>query len=155
MKKIILLSTFITLNFFNSAVALAAAPAELKYTPEKILEFVLAQKNKPFNPQIEVPKVFVASKTSLKQFQDAIEGQWGFRPDLITNAFAVARNEVYLLDDAEYYKKAGRCMDDSLAHEFVHYVQTKYQNYDLNDESLEWEAVDIQTRFREAFCPVN
>lgn len=155
MKKIILFSTILSLNILSSAVAWAAAPAELKHTPERILEFVLAQKNKPLNPQIAIPKIYVASKTSLKQFQDAIEKQWGFRPDLITNAFVVEKNEIYLLDDAEYYQKAGRCMDDSLAHELVHYVQTKYQNYDLNDESLEWEAVDIQTRFREAFCPVK
>ncbi len=46
-------------------------------------------------------------------------------------------------------------MDDSLAHELVHYVQVKYQKFDLNDESLEWDAVDIQTAFREKFCPVS
>ena len=130
----------------------AAAPAELKMKPENILNFVLEQKNKRLDPSKPVPQIFFSSKTQLKQFQDAIEPQWGQRPHFITNAFVVHLNQIYLLDDAAYYQKAGRCMDDSLAHEFVHYVQTKYQSYDLSDESLEWEAVDIQTRFREAFC---
>lgn len=99
-----------------------------------------------------MPKVFVESKTSLKQFQDAIESQWGQRPEIFTNAYAVKNNEIYLLDDAGYYRRLKRCMDDSLAHEYVHYIQAKYQNYDLNDEFLEMEAIEHQTKFREEFC---
>ena len=43
-------------------------------------------------------------------------------------------------------------VDDSVAHELTHFVQAKYQNFDLNDESLEWDAIDVQNWFRENFC---
>ena len=104
---------------------------------------------------VEVPKFYFKSSTPLKQFQDAIEKQWGFRPDVFTNAFAVDNNEVYILDDAEYYRRNKRCMDDSVVHELVHYIQVKYQNWDLSDESLEWDAIDKQTEFRNIYCPTN
>lgn len=74
------------------------------------------------------------------------------RPDRITNAFALKKNEIYIFDDADYYLRTNRCMDDSLAHEMVHYLQARYQGWDLDDDSLEWEAIDIQTAFREAYC---
>jgi hypothetical protein len=146
------------LLFIFSLAALAqkpvpAKPAQLKYTPAQIFDFVLAAKNKTLDPSIQFPKIYFKSKTPLKQFQDAIEKQWGQRPAEITNAFANDNNEIYLMDDQDYYIKFGRCMDDSLAHELTHYVQSKYQKFDLNDESLEWDAVDVQTQFREKFCP--
>ncbi len=128
-------------------------PAQLKYSTAKIFDFVLSAKNKTLDTSIQFPKIYFKSKTPLKQFQDAIEKQWGQRPAEITNAFANDNNEIYLMDDQDYYIKAGRCMDDSLAHELTHYVQSKYQKFDLNDESLEWDAVDVQTQFREKFCP--
>ena len=127
-------------------------PALLKYNPAKIFEFVLMAKNQKINATILFPKIFFKSKTPLKQFQDAVEPQWHLRPTEFTNVYIVANNEIYIMDDADYYIKTGRCMDDSLAHELTHYVQDKYQHFDLNDESLEWDAVDVQTQFREAFC---
>lgn len=127
-------------------------PAQLQFSYDFILKQVLLKKNKPFRPELARPPVFVASQTSLQQFQDAIEPQWGFRPDIFTNAFADQKNQIYLLDDAEYYQKNQRCIDDSLAHELTHYVQSKYQGFDLNDESLEWDAVEVQTWFRQTFC---
>lgn len=130
----------------------ALAPAKLKYSFEFIQQHVLVSKNKTLRSDIERPKIFYASRTPLRQFQDAIEPQWGFRPEVITNAYVVANNEIYLLDEASYYKKNKRCIDDSLVHELTHYVQAKYQNFDMNDESLEWEAIDIQNQFREKFC---
>lgn len=152
-KNLILLSTL-----FISFTALAQTPkavvtATLKYTPEVIFDFVLVQKKLSLNPNIQFPKIYFKSNTPLKQFQDAIEKQWNLRPDQITNAYAFENNEIYLMDDLDYYMKTKRCMDDSLAHEFVHFIQSKYQRYDMNDESLEWEAIDIQTAFRDSFCP--
>jgi len=100
--------------------------------------------------EVPLPPVFVASETPLQQFQDAIEAQWGFRPDLIANAYAARTNEIYLLDSAAYYRKHGRFIDDSLAHELVHYLQVRYQNADIRDgEWLEADAVMVQTWFRE------
>lgn len=127
-------------------------PAVLKYSEDFILKKALEYKKKEFNPNIALPQIFVESKTSLKQFQDAIEPQWGQRPDMITNAYIIHLNQIYLLDDANYYQKLKRCMDDSLMHEYIHYIQAKYQNFDLNDDTLEMEAVEHQTRFREEFC---
>ena len=135
--------------------ALAKKPskiAKLKYEKEFIFQKMLEYKKQEFNPNIPMPKVFVESQTPIKQFQDAIETQWGQRPNIFTNAYAVKNNEIYLLDDAGYYSRLKRCMDDSLAHEYVHFIQAKYQNFDLNDEFLEMEAIEHQTRFREEFC---
>lgn len=134
------------------SLAMAGETAQLKYSTEFILKQVLIKKNKDYDAHIPMPKFFYESSTPLKQFQDAIEKQWGFRPDVFTNAFVNDKNEIYILDDAEYYKKTERCMDDSVAHELTHYVQAKYQHFDLNDESLEMDAVDVQTWFRENFC---
>lgn len=138
-----------------TTLTLAKEPATLKYQVDFLFSKVLEKKRQTINPNIAFPKIFYSSKTSLKQFQDAIEGQWGMRPDYFTNAYAVANNEIYLMDDKDYYESKKRCMDDSLVHELVHFVQVKYLNWDLNDESLEWDAIDIQTAFREEFCPVK
>lgn len=147
MKTLILLFAFIL-----TTPAFAKAPAKLQHSIDFIFSKVLEKKRLQKRDDVPFPPFFYQSKTPLKQFQDAIEKQWGFRPDHFTNAFAVANNEVYILDEADYYRKTGRCMDDSVAHELVHYLQVKYQNWDLADESLEWEAIDIQTAFREEFC---
>lgn len=157
MKKIyaiviIKLFTFIALNAQAQTQEKPKVPAKLQHKVEFIFEKVLALKKQALKKEIPFPTFYFESQTPLKQFQDAIEKQWGFRPDIFTNAFAVDRNEVYILDDADYYQKHKRCMDDSIAHELVHYIQVKYQGWDLNDESLEWDAVDIQTAFRQEFC---
>ncbi len=151
MKKLILIATLL----FTTQNAFAKKPAQLKYSLDFLLEKVLERKKLTRKDSIPFPKFFVASKTPLKQFQDAIEKQWGFRPDVFTNAFAVNNNEIYILDDADYYESHQRCMDDSVVHELAHYVQVKYLGWDLNDESLEWDAVDIQTEFRNEFCKKN
>ena len=129
--------------------------AKLKYEIDFLIDKVLEKKHLQKRIDIPLPHFYFSSQTKLSQFQDAIEKQWGFRPKSITNAFAVDSNEIYILDASEYYTKLGRCMDDSLVHELVHYLQVKYLNWDLNDESLEWEAVDIQTEFRNEFCPIK
>lgn len=133
----------------------AKETAKLQYTAEAILKQILIKKNVQLKPEVPMPKIYMASKTPLKQFQDAIEPQWGFRPASITNAFIFLKNEIYMSDDAAYYKKMKRCIDDSLAHELTHYLQVMYFNYDTSDESLETEAVDVQTWFRENFCKIK
>jgi hypothetical protein len=149
MKKILVIIIWIS-SF--SLHARPPVPAKLKYSLEFLFSKVLEKKNVPINTKIEFPQFYFESNTSLKQFQDAIEEQWGQRPQYFTNAFSVKNNEIYILDDAAYYKKHQRCMDDSVVHELVHFVQVKYFNWDLSDESLEWDAIDIQTEFRNKFC---
>jgi len=137
---------------FCCSFAHAYPKAHLQYDLKFIQDQVLLYKKLTLDPKIMNPKIFFASEVSLKQFQDAIEPQWGFRPDSITNAYVFANNEIYLLDDDTYYKQNHRCMDDSLAHEWTHFLQLKYQKFDMNDESLEWDAIDLQNWFRENFC---
>ncbi len=129
-----------------------AVPAKLKYEPLFILKEVLKYKNLKYRPEIPMPVLFLASATPVEVFQEDIFPQWGFKPDLITNAYVANSNHIYLLDDQTYYTENKRCMDDSMAHELAHYVQLKYRGWDLNDESLEWDAVDTQTWFRENYC---
>lgn len=131
-------------------------PRTLRFEPRCILDTVMKRKNLAPRPAVPFPAIFFASQIPVEQFDDAVEPQWGFRPGQVLNAYIARLNEVYLVDDAEYYDKTGRFVDDSLAHELVHYLQVTYQNADLADESLEPEAVDIQTWFRETFLlPAN
>lgn len=129
--------------------------AKLKYSVDFVLDFVLKKKNLVRNPLLEMPQVFLQSQTDLELFQISMFEQWGMQPDQITNAYSVKTNRIFLNDDKTYYDRLKRCMDDSLAHELAHYVQVVYQKWDLNDDSLEWDAVDIQTQFREEFCPTH
>ncbi len=146
------ITAFLILLNFSFATNVSAAPAKLIYDSDFILQQVLISKKIEFRADLAMPKIFYASSTKLQQFQDAIEPQWGFRPDVFTNAYIVKKNEIYILDDEAYYEKTKRCMDDSLAHELTHYVQVQYQKFDLDDESLEWNAIDVQTWFREKYC---
>ena len=129
----------------------AAPPAKLRFEPQFILEKVARRLGVTLRPEFPVPAIFVASTTPLRQFQDAIEAQWRFRPDVVLNTYAIAHNEIYLYDGAAYYAQHNRTLDDSLAHEFVHYLQAQYRNDDLSSEWREAEAVAIQTWFREAY----
>ncbi|MGE3260273.1 MAG: hypothetical protein AB7K68_00695 [Bacteriovoracia bacterium] len=145
------LSVFLLSSLFSPLGG--AEPVSLAYSPECILESVARKKNIALDAGIAIPSIYVESKTPLSQFQDAIEPQWGIRPDSFSNAFAYARNEIYLIDDGAYYARHGRFMDDSLAHELAHFIQYAYQHADftVGDESLESEAVDIQDWFRRTF----
>ncbi|MBL7556138.1 MAG: hypothetical protein JNM24_09975 [Bdellovibrionaceae bacterium] len=126
--------------------------AKLTYSSDTILDYVLAKKKLVRNPALAVPEILLESVTPLEVFQTALHEQWNFLPEFFTNAYSVKSNRIFLMDKKSYYDRLKRCIDDSLAHELVHYVQVVYQKWDLSDESLEWDAVDIQTQFREDFC---
>lgn len=152
---ILMKNTIFTFIFFITIPLYAQVPAKLNKSVEFIFWKVLEKKHLDIRPEVKFPSIYFSSKTQLKQFQDAIEKQWGQRPKEITNAFAIENNEIYLLDDSNYYKRLNRCIDDSLAHEIVHYIQTKYLGWDISqDESLEWEAIEIQTELRAELCKI-
>jgi hypothetical protein len=130
--------------------AAAVQPAKLRFDPQFILAEVARRMNVTLRPELPVPAVFFESSTPLRQFQEAIAPQWRFRPHVFANAYAAARNEIYLIDEAAYYKRFGRTLDDSLAHEFAHYLQVHYLKADLEDPSLETEAVAVQHEFQRA-----
>jgi hypothetical protein len=137
-----------------ASAATTGTVVQLAHSPQFVLEKVLEKKRLVFDVEKPIPEIRLASQISLTEFQDAIEPQWGFRPAAVTNAYIVARNVIYLMDDATYYAQHRRCIDDSLAHELTHYVQVRYQGWVLDgmDDSIEMNAIDVQTWFRERFC---
>ena len=126
------------------------APLELRFEPRFVLEAVAREMNVTLRPEIPLPAVLRASTTPLRRFQDAMARQWGFRPHVFANAYAIARNEIYLMDDPAYYARMNRTLEDSLAHELVHYIQVHYFKADLTDPSCEIDAIAVQERFRES-----
>jgi hypothetical protein len=155
MKKLTITILFMisTLSSVN-VMASEIAPAKLQNSIEFIFEKVLLFKKLTHREDIPLPKIFFESTTSLKEYQDAVELTLGMRPDFFLNVFVLVKNEIYIRDDARYYKKYNRCIDDSIAHELAHYVQAKYQGWSAQDENTEVDAVEIQTAFREQFCKI-
>jgi hypothetical protein len=137
------------LAFVSAAHADDASPVRLQHDPRYILESVARQMNVTLRDNISMPRIYLESDTPLAQFQEAVAPQWHFRPPLFANAYATARNEIYLSDDAGYYRRVHRTLDESLAHEFAHYLQVRYFDADLADETCETEAVAVQQAFRE------
>lgn len=136
-----------------SAGGARTAPVTLRLDPYVILQQVARQMNVTLRPDVPLPKIFLESRTPLRQFQQAITPQWKFSPHVFANAYAAERNEIYLSDDARYYKKRNRTLDDSLAHEFVHYIQVRYRNETLADPGCEMEAIAVQLSFIESHAP--
>jgi hypothetical protein len=133
-----------------SAGTASADPAErvtLRFEARYILESVARQMNVTLRPDEPLPEIHLESTTPLAQFQEAVAGQWKFRPPLFANVYVVARNEIYLTDDARYYRRLRRTLDESLAHEFAHYIQVRYLGANLADEGCEVEAVAVQFAF--------
>lgn len=129
---------------------LSFVPLKLRFDPRFILEVVARQMNVTLRPGIPVPEILLESTTPLRRFQKAIATQWGFEPHVFANAYAVATNEIYLMDHAAYYARRNRTLDDSLAHEYAHYLQVCYFNADLADPSLEIDAIAVQEGFKAA-----
>ena len=133
----------------------AAAPLEpvkLSFDTRFVLERVAERMQVKLRPDVPLPGIFLESTTPLRQFQDAMEGQWQFRPPLIANSYSIATNEIYLSDDASFYRRFKRTLDDSLAHEFVHYIQARYFGEDLTTDSCEMQAAEVQRWFREEYA---
>lgn len=137
--------------------AVKAAPFKRYVQPRHDLRCIFAGvlhiMGKPARAEVPMPPLFLEDKTPLGQFQDAVAPQWNMRPDVFLNVYIAARNEIYVLNQAEYYEKVGRFVDDSIAHELVHYVQVRYSNIPIEqfDDSMEGEAISVQTDFRERY----
>jgi hypothetical protein len=137
---------------FCAGLACAVPPAEtvrLEHAPDAVLRFVASQMNVALRHDVPLPSIHLESATALERFQDAVGPQWGFRPPRFANAYVVATNEIYLTDDASYYLRLRRTLDESLAHEYVHYLQVRYLEGDLDEASYEQDAVAVQGRLRE------
>lgn len=147
MKKLFLLLMFVSKVH-------AYENVQLKYSTEFVFQSVLKIMAIEKDSHVLFPTIVLAKDTNLKEFQKDVEPQWGMKPDFITNVFVAALNKIYLLDEKRYYEENGRCIDDSLAHELVHFVQVKYRNIPIEyfDDSMEMEAIDVQSRFRDLYC---
>jgi hypothetical protein len=121
----------------------------LRMDPRHILEAVARQMNVTLDPDEPLPAIHLESAVPLQQFQDAVVAQWNFRPPKVANVYVIARNEIYLSDDSGYYQRVRRTLDESLAHEFAHYLQVRYSGADLADDAYETEAVAVQFAFRD------
>lgn len=135
----------------TSGIAGAGDPdrVTLQYEPRYILEAVARKMNVELRADEPLPTIHFESRTPLARFQDAVAPQWNFRPPKFANVYVVARNEIYLTDDPGYYRRLRRTLDESLAHEFTHYLQVRYQGDSLEDESAELQAVAVQFAFRD------
>ncbi len=134
-----------------AATAPAAPPAgaaTLAHDPQFILEVVARRMGVTLRSDVPPPAIRLESRTPLARAQAAAERQWGFRPPVFVSTFAVATNEIYLIDERGLYERHGGSLDDSLAHEFVHYIQAHYLGDRLATEWSESEAVAVQTWFR-------
>jgi hypothetical protein len=127
-------------------------PVKLRFDARFVLELVAERMQVKLRPDVPLPAIFVESAIPLRQFQDAMEGQWQFRPPMVANSYSIATNEIYLSDDASFYRRLKRTLDDSLAHELVHYIQAKYFGEDLTTDSCEMQAAEVQRWFREEYA---
>lgn len=114
----------------------------------------------------DLPRVRRMSATPVADFRRALERQYadaGYADSArlaasaqFSNLYAVASNEIYLVDDPAYYARlgAGRSVEDSLAHEYVHFIQVRYYGYstkDLAHEGAESQAVEYQGWYRDEY----
>lgn len=142
------LSVTLSLNPHAPAADASFEPLRLRLDPQFVLAQVAQRMGVTLHPEVAPPTVLLESVIPLAQFRDAITVQWGFRPHVFGNAYAVARNEIYLIDDPAYYARLRRTIDESLVHELAHYVQVKYLNADLAVPEWEQDAIAVQTWFR-------
>jgi hypothetical protein len=123
--------------------------ALLHHDPQWILQAIAQRMGIELRPEIPLPEVLFESRTPLLHMQTAAERQWGFRPQAFANAYAAAENRIYLIDNANFYERNKRSLDDALAHEFVHFVQARYLKDRFKSEWSEVDAIALQAWFRE------
>jgi hypothetical protein len=125
--------------------------AVLQHDPQFILEQVARRMGVTLRAYVPPPAIRLESRTPLERLQAAAERQWGFRPEVYTTTYATASNEVYLIDEAALYDNYGGTLDDSLAHELVHYIQAHYLGDRFTTDWSETEAVAVQSWFRREY----
>jgi hypothetical protein len=129
--------------------------ATLHHDPQFILQAVARRMKITLLPGVPVPAVLLESRTPLLRLQAAAEREWGIRPSVFFSAYASAGNEIYLIDDAAMHKRRHGTLDDSLAHEFVHFLQAQYRKDALDTDWSESEAVAVQLWFRDEYMRIR
>lgn len=147
-----LIAVAIALSFAPTS-AKAYQPAELRFSPDCILEAVAKRKRIVLKAGIARPQVIEEKHSSLEEFQNATEAHYGFRMQTFANVYVPGKNIIFVTDNPANMRH-GRTLDDVLAHEYTHYLQSKYEGLTDADGSMDWpedEAVRVQNWFRETF----
>lgn len=100
-----------------------------------------------------LPSIHLESRTTLAEFQEAVRPQEP-HATVFSNFFAVAANKIFLIEDEPYYTRLKRHIEDSLAHEYAHYLQVTYLGYtvaNLATDDAEFMAVEYQNNYRAAY----
>lgn len=145
--------TFLALALLAAPVSAAIRRMPIRHDPKCVLEAVAFAMNVRLDPAKPLPAIRLETQTPISEFADAVEPQWGSRPEVFTNAYSPSTEKIFLIEDAKYYEKFGRDIADSLAHEYAHYVQVRYKGLRLEDfsDAEEGEAVSVQTWFRDNY----
>jgi hypothetical protein len=98
------------------------------------------------------PAVRYSSTTPLSEFRIAVQAVSRVRPNAVCNTYLAGPNVIFLTDDPAYYQQ-GRTLDDSLAHEYTHFIQDRYGGGAAreDDDQKEKEAARVQFWFRDTF----
>jgi len=145
----------------SPAHALVSNPTKNRVRPTRdavcILKAILFGMEITYDPGKALPKIRLASEVPVKEFDAAMEPQWGFKPGKVTNAYAPHVRTIFINDEADYYLKTGRSIDGSLAHELTHYVQVRYFGIQIKEflDGEEMQAVHMQTWFRDNYINGN
>ncbi len=116
-----------------------------------ILEILAKKMNVTLSESKPRPEIKPQGLVTLEEYQDAVEKFWGWRPSAIVNVYNPVTNQIFLNTTTEFYLPRGRTIFDSLAHEYVHFLQLNYLGRDPDDSYNEDEAVAVQTWFRETY----
>ena len=145
--------TLLALALLGLPAAAAMRRMPLRHDPACVLSAVAFAMNVRLDPAVAPPILRLETQTPVSEFADALEPQWGSRPDRFTNAYAPGAGKIFLIEDAAYYEKFGRDIADSLAHEYAHFIQVRYRGLSIGDfgDSEESEAVSVQTWFRDNY----
>ncbi len=144
----------VTFGLMVATTARAETPVKLRFPLECTLAAIAKKRNVQLSENVPLPTLYYESTTSFETFKAAVMQQGHDFPQEFSNAYVYVqgKNDIFLIDSPSYYARHGRFIDDSLAHEIAHYVQVRYQKYDLNvEEFAELEAVDLQTWYRDTF----
>jgi hypothetical protein len=100
-----------------------------------------------------LPEVQPEGLATLSELQAVTQRLWGFAVPKFINLYDPQENRIYLFRDLDFYERFGRSIYDSLAHEFVHFVQAKVRQTPLLQfgEAEENEAIHIQNQFRQRY----
>lgn len=115
--------------FAALALSIFAACADeivtLRHEARCILAAVAHHLGIALRSEVSPPAVRYSSTAPLSEFQSAVHTVSPLRPNAVSNTYIAGPNVIFLTDDPAYYQQ-GRTLDDSLAHEYTHFIRNRY-----------------------------